>query len=531
MNMIRTIGLARRARRLPAAVALALVLVYAGAGAASAKIYTGQAGDPAGDGPDPARDLTRAGFRYDSASGVFRVSLRLRGAPAPTTRASYMGLIGRRAADGTCSHPFLTLATALPGSRSLWRFERSPGNETVGKARRSLKKNRITVHTPANTKLRGMAPGCAAAVVMDGDQFVDVIDIFTMKPQPKPKLRVKLAGAGAVRRGASARIRVRVTNTGDAPARAVRVRLKAGGPAGVSPGSRKIARLGPGKARTVTARLKAAGRARGTVKVTARARARNARPARAEKRIRVIVPRPAPRRGRGGGLAGRFFWGMEVLQSMRSSLPLGLYFANRRFAYLGMPERGMPRCGRTTAKVRKHGRSISAGCLRYSYDRGTGTVRIAGAKGHLRGETLKLRFRDGSWDTIGYRWNTAPLPRPRRRFNVSLVDIGYSGFCGMIGGCVTWTHWLRLDRRGRFGMANSMIGSVGGGIGGGAWGSLSKDRKGHYRVLSRGRIRLAYASGRREIRTIAIQRNRRGRPDPVRTGILFGDSAYNHQRD
>lgn len=45
-------------------------------------------------------------------------------------------------------------------------------------------------------------------------------------------------------------------------------------------------------------------------------------------------------------------------------------------------------------------------------------------------------------------------------------------------------------------------------------------------MLSRGRLRLAFADGRVEVRTIGIDTDDAGRPSPGKEGILLNDIDY-----
>lgn len=527
-------------------VLLAFFLLASGSSAVAAT-HTGQTTDPTGDGPDPGRDLNGSTVRYDRATGALRFTIELAGEPAPAGATRYIGGLGHRNAQGDCAAPLFMLAAELPDGPTIWmRDDGEPGAASLkaattrrssgatvsaasqGNANRSISGRTITLSVPENAAFKDGSPGCAIAIVSDDSGILDDAAVFPVKPVPRAGLRVRLAGAKAVRPGRSVRVKVRVTNPGNIATRKVRVKLGMKGAATIRPRARKIGRLRPGTARTFRVRVKAGRKARGKLRLKARANAGNAPGTAIAWPIKVKMP-PKKAPPASGGLSGRLFWNLESGAYDRSARVLGLYFSNSRFAHLGMPEHGLPNCGRATAK-RKNG-ILSAGCVRYSFNSRTGKVRLAGAAGKLKGRTLRLKIR--GWGTIANNsWVEAAVPAKGARFKVKLINQGYTGLCGVTPYCITWKEGLQLDRKGRFGWQKSVTAS-GGGPGSGfvAIHKLGPDERGRYRVLPRGRIKLSYADGTTKTLTIAVQRNGRGKPDPAGSGLLVGTAEFYRDTD
>jgi len=496
---------------------------------ATAAVHSGQVADPAGDGPEPARDLVSAAVSYEPAAGALTFRLELAGPPPPSEDAQILGALGRLE-EGVCVAPTMILATLLPGDTTVWLRDDDGAvpAESSGDAQREVAGSRVTL-SATDPALRGQAAECALAIISDAATATvnwDETEVFRVNEVKAAKLKATVRGPAKLRRGAAAKVEVRVSNPGNAAARGVRLRIGLKGRASLRPKAKALGTIGPGKARTVKATVRAAGRAKGTIRLTARATAKNAKAASAADRIAVRVPRPRrPPPATGGGPAGRLFWGFEPYQYDRSAGVIGLYFANRRFVHLGMPEGGLPRCGRVTAK-RKDGET-TPGCLRYSYDRRTGRVRIGKSKGTYRNGKLKLQMKESAWQIAGKSWYGSSLPGRGSRFGVQLRSAGYYGLCGVTPYCSTWQENLTLTRDGRFGRQRSSLTTSGGGaLPFVAIGKLGPDERGRYKVLSRSRIRFRYASGKTEVQTIAVQLDRRGRPDAAREGLLLDDDWF-----
>ncbi|MBN8866413.1 MAG: hypothetical protein J0H98_02565 [Solirubrobacterales bacterium] len=493
---------------------------------ASAFDHVGGSADRSGDGPDAGRDLTRVQVSYDSRTGRFEAGIQFAGTPSSGQQIA-VGM-GRRDQSGACSAPMLILGTVLYDDFSVWLREENGTTpaEASGDAFRTIDGSRVDLKATASA-MSGLRPNCAEAVASDASNtsvIYDAIDAFAVKAPPKkPRLRVSFSGTGAVKRGASRTVRVKVRNVGDAAAKKVRFSLKARGKGTASPRAKRLGRIAPGKSRTVRVRVRASSRAKGKITLKARAASPGAS-AKATAVIQILVPQPPPPPSK-GGLAGKIFWGFTAYRYDQSPDIVFLHFTNSRFVRWGIPPHGLVRCGRVTAKV-KDG-EMEPGCLRYSYNRRTGKVKIGKEHGTYRNGHLKLSMDDDLWQTDGESWYPGLVAKPGTRFKTQLINRGYYGSCGITPYCTTWAENLTLTRDGRFGRQESSL-STGGGIGLPfvAISRLGPDEKGHYQVLRNGKIRFRYASGKVGVETLIVQTDKRGRPDPVKEGLLVGDTWF-----
>lgn len=144
---------------------------------ASAAVFTGKISDPAGDGPEPARDLVSAAATYDPSSGKFKFTLETAGPPAPSEDSQYIGAIGRYHSPGVCGAPSLTLGTSLPGGATLWMRDNDglPPAEFNGQATRKIKGNRVTL-SAVDPDMAGLDAACGIALVTDAATGATLFD-------------------------------------------------------------------------------------------------------------------------------------------------------------------------------------------------------------------------------------------------------------------------------------------------------------------------------------------------------------------
>jgi hypothetical protein len=498
---------------------------------ASATIYSGTVQDESGDGPDPTRDLKSSTASYDNAQGSISFEVRLQAEPASDLQVTTA--LGRRSTDGTCGTPLLLLGAFLPDGSTIWLIERdgtSPAEEQ-GDADRTVSGSLVKLRAK-DPRLKGFRPNCAETILSDPDQpdtVYDSVNSFDVKPPPpKPKLKASVSRVGSLKRGAAKAVKVRIKNTGKAAAKKVVVRAAVKGTATLTPRVRKLGTIGPGKSRTARFRVRVKSRGKGKVTISARATGRKVK-ARAATSFHVRVPQPPPPPS-SPGLAGKIFWGFENYQWDRSPDVTFLHFTNRSYVRWGVPKGGLKNCGRVTAKL-KDG-EMQPGCLRYSYNARTGQVRIGKVRGTYRKGKLKLKMDSDVWETDGESWELGLTAKPGTRFKTKLINRGYYGACGVTPYCTTWAEYLQLTRDGRFGRQDSSI-TTGGtpGVSFIAISKLGPNQRGRYRVLSGGRIRFNYASGKKATETLIVQTNKRGRPDPVHEGLLLNDTWFYREDD
>lgn len=508
------------------ALVTTLFAFFALAGVASATIYSGSTSDPSGDGPAPERDLIHTKARYDSSAGSLDFEVRLGAAPAGDLQITTG--VGHRATDGSCRTPVLIIGATLPAGNTLWLLETdgSTPAEESDQATRTINGAMVKLRA-ADPRAKGLSPNCAETILSDpGDPNVSYDEASTFKlepPPPKPRLKAKVLSVGPLKRGASKLVRVRISNIGKAAARKVVVRTRIKGKAGLKPRVRRLGSIAADKSKVARFRVKVGRRGKGKVTITARATGRKVQ-TRSSTSFRIKVPQPPPPPAT-RGLAGKIFWGFESYRWDRSPELVFLHFTNRRFVRWGIPNDGLRNCGRVTAKVKKG--DMQPGCLRYSFNRRTGQVRIGKVRGTFRSGELKLKMNDEIWSTTGEDWYRGLTAKAGTRFRTKLINRGYFGACGISPFCRTWAENLQLTRDGRFGRQDSSI-TTGGvpGVSFVAISSLGPDERGRYRVLPGGRIRFNYANGKKTTETLIVQTNKRGRPDPVREGLLLNDTWF-----
>jgi hypothetical protein len=522
---------------------LIAVLLSIAAAPAAAAVRTGSGTDPAGDGTaGPARDVTGVQASYDDATGAIAFQVTFAAAPSAGADSFVTGLLGTRQSDGSCSYPAGGVGGNASGGVVVWLRD-DDGSQTGpsgSDGSRSLSGATLNLGATASP-LAGRSWDCAivtlsqpgnSAVVYDRAGPFDIAaapsppaqptPAPTPAPAPKPQpkraqLAVSVSGIPTtIRRNRWMRLKVAVANPGSAAARKVRLAIASARGLSARPRARTFKLIRAGKRSSATIRVKLTRRARTTTKVGVRATAGKLT-ARQTLALRIGAPPKSPPKGK-GGLAGRYFW-RTVTRVDYAWDNRGIAFVDDRWAYRGIPKGGLPTCSRVTAGVDAKGEPTD-GCLRYTYDKATGTVTVGGEQGRFDKATGKLTIGSDDYDPLA-------IPAPGMRLDVSLVNRGFSGFCGLIVGCTTWTDYLTLRTDGQFALSSQSLSSMGGS---GApftyaW-SAPPDQHGTYEVQSGGRVRLAFANGSVSVRTIGIGIGAGGRPDAAGTGLLLDDVNF-----
>ncbi|MFI5426022.1 hypothetical protein [Aeromicrobium sp. UC242_57] len=138
-------------------------------------------------------------------------------------------------------------------------------------------------------------------------------------------------------------------------------------------------------------------------------------------------------------LSGRYFWGNDARDRAKGWNPRAVLFVNKKWAYVGIPPRGVPSCRKTTKQ-----------CKRYTY-RG-GRLKIAGS---ARVKVTSEGFTRG-------RIRYAPLSLPGKNTTMSLT-LHHQDFrgCGVYPYCTTWTETLSMSKNRRFVLTRTSISSIG----------------------------------------------------------------------
>lgn len=552
-------GASLRPPRRPA-LAGALGLIATGcaiaAPSASATVWRAAADDPVDGGLVAGRDIVRAELAYDDAAGTASTTIALRG--APNGDRSFALILGRKDGAGVCGSPALAAVSVVltTGTGGSWKLVDAGGNEVGSGNDVAYQQNGTSVTvTAAAPALVGGVYDCAQVQTLDapssGAVLRDTVTFAALTadpppppapptppppgstppppappapPAPAPKkapaLRVTATGLPkTVVRNRRYRVTVRVRNVGTATAKRLVLRVGKAPGVRVTPARATWKRLAAGKSvtrritvrattkRTRTVRLRVTGR----VKLSATATLRVA-PKAAKRRPSKPKPKPSKPTPVEAPLAGRYFWGF------RSAIDRGwdnyaVLFVDDRWAYVGFPKEGVPTC--TTAVTE------GDGCRRYTLDPKSGALKV----GELEGT-----WKDGASGGLnfdGLHMSELAFAKPGARYTLSLQHKDFSGQCGFITGCTTWSNHLALNAEGNFVSSGSTIGSMGGSGSPYVWsGAFPPDETGNYEILSLGRIRLTYLSGKVEVFTLGLELDKSGKPAPETEGLLLGSTNY-----
>jgi hypothetical protein len=510
--------------------ALAAVVMSIAAAPAAAAVRTGGGPDPSGDGTAGlARDVTGVQASYDDASGAIGFQITFAAAPSGGDTSLVAAAVGTKQSNGNCTSPWGIVGSSVTGANPTWLRNDGAGTVASGTATASPSGATLGLSVTAPA-LAGQSWNCVLVAISDstGTTIYDGAGPFDIAaaapppaqpaptpqptPQPKPapkhaKLAVDVTGIPTtIRRNRWMRLKVAVANPGSAAAR--KVRLAVGPAQGLSarPRTRTIKLIKAGRRSTATVRVKLTGRARRTTEVAVKASAGRL-VARQTLALRIGSP-PKPAKSTTGGLAGHYFW-RTVTRVDYAWENHGVAFLDARWAYRGLPKGGLPTCTRVTDT-----------CLTYTYDKASGTVTLGGEQGRFDRASGKLTLGSDEYTPLA-------IPKAGTRYDVSLVNRGFSGFCGLIVGCTTWTDYLTLRGDGQFALSSQSVSSMGGSGVPFTYGwSAPPDQHGTYEVQAGGRIRLAFADGSVSVRTIGIGIGAGGKPDAAGVGLLLDDVNF-----
>ncbi len=443
-------------------------------------------------GPDDGAELTDASVRYDPTTGQVDWQLRSWWATDPTFR--YGGILGHWSA-GSCVADIVVLHQ---GGTDVWGV---PNTSTNGMAtseiRTSTHGSAGSLRIHAATGIKQSAVTCAEAKVQSssGSSTYDIVgpESLVTKPRPRPVLAISSPAPVLGPRGKTVKVKITVKNTGSATADGVRLVVIGGRPATKR---FSLGTIAAHRSRTVKVKVAIAKRKRN---LTMTATARDAL-----KMVRKIAVRPEIALAPGASLAGRYFWHTETVSGQGWSNS-GIAFVDKRWAYLGFPGAGLPRCTVQTSDGR------SDGCVQYSWKKG-GVLRVGKVKGRYSGG-LGLNLGGKGYLRLG-------VPKKGARFNFTLVHKDFSGYYPNI---VTWSDYLSMSRNGRFIRSSTMIGSLGAGSPT-TWSSTSNSSKGTYAIGPRGRLTLRYADGAVRTSTMGLAYHK-GRPD-ASYGVMLGSTNF-----
>ena len=506
------------------AVAMSIV-----AAPASAAVRSGGGSDASGDGSAGlARDVTGVQASYDDASGAIAFQIAFAAAPSGGDGSLVAAAVGTKQPNGSCTSPWGIVGATVAGANPTWLRNDGAGTVASGTAIASPSGATLGLGVTAPA-LAGQSWNCVLVAISDptGTTIYDGAGPFdiaaapappapaptpqpTPAPKPAPKraqLALNVSGIPTtMRRNRWMRLKVAVANPGSASARTVTLAVGSARGLSARPRRKTFTLIKAGRRATATVRVKLTGRARKTTKVAVRASAGKL-VARQTLALRIGSPRK-PAKGVSGGLAGHYFW-RTVTRADYAWDNRGVVFLDGRWAYRGLPKGGLPTCTKVTDT-----------CVTYTYDKATATVTLGGDQGRLDGTTGKLTLGSDEYLPLA-------IPAAGARFDVSLVNRGFSGFCGLIVGCTTWTDYLTLRSDGQFALSSQSLSSMGGSGVPFTYGwSAPPDQHGTYEVQAGGRIRLAFANGSVSVRTIGIGIGKDGKPDAAGVGLLLDDVNF-----
>ncbi|GAA2240852.1 hypothetical protein GCM10010401_11920 [Rarobacter faecitabidus] len=316
-----------------------------------------------------------------------------------------------------------------------------------------------------------------------------------------PELAIQTDATVAAKNGKWAKVKVKVQNASRATAKNVTVKLS-GSKLKLSAKTVKFSSIGPWKVVTKTIKVRLTGNKTRKLKIKANV------PGGVGDSSSVQVLR-YKKTTTLKSLAGRYFWGADSSLD-QAWQPRGVYFVNKKWAYVGVPAKGLPKKCKTKKKE----------CQRYTYNAKTGKVKVGKSKGTVDSKGLNLKVDKAN----KYYW-PAQAPKKGSRLHVSLRHQGASG-CGYGFGkiCHTYTWYLTLGKNGKFSEASQS--TTNWSVPTDGWYVGSNDTKGKYRILGGGRIELKYANGKKVIRTIAVFTDAREKPSPRYEGLLLGGTKY-----
>jgi len=359
------------------------------------------------------------------------------------------------------------------------------------------------VTVTGSSTLGSTAWDCAYAITADAATGSTVYQTFppvdmTVSYLPAPYLQIEADPTVGAKKKKWAKVRVHLYNSGDLPAQAVRATLRG---KGVKVKKKKLTfkkvKVDHGKTRTFKVRLKKMKKRKATLTVRGKGIKR-----RQKLLVLPIAKKTVPKK-----LAHRYYWGWKS-QTDRGWDNYGLYFVDKRWAYVGFPAKGLPK--KCSAK-KKH-------CKRYRYHPKTGKVKIGRKKAKVTSQGFTYR-------KVGYEPLT--VPKKGKRFKVYLTHVDFSGCQALWSLCTTWTDTLYLDKKHRFILTTSSLTSFGvPNVNQSFFSSIPPDQRGRYKVLKHGTIRLRYADGKKKTLPIGIQQDVRGKASAKYEGLVMGHTNY-----
>lgn len=526
---------------------MALCLAFAASAAAEVRSGT------ATDGTEPERipgsiDIVGVSASYDTA-GSMQVAVTTV-APPPVTEEVVLTARSGVLSGGECVAPLLAIVgTYVQPPAVAWGT--SYGNKGEGSESISGTTTTLTATDPAlaNQPFDCVEPaiyevgeegelvgppleGLTAPILLVGPPPPPASPAPPAPPPPPPPPTPKAANltfpskAVTLRRNAWKKITIKVTNVGNAAAGKVSLRVGKAKGVAIKPksGTLKLKSIAAGKSKVASFKVRLGKQAKARSKLalavvgargvkasgalTIKAWKRPGRPGKGKGKGKKEGTEPAPP---AAPLAEKIFYRLEMKISESAALA-AITFVDGTWAYTGMPSGGLPTCTGVT------GGPETEGCVKYTYDPASGTVRLesVGSGKITAGGSLEIGDKT---------YSPTAIPAAGTRLQVEQEYIGFSGFCGPFSTCTTWHEYVTLTSGGEFILSRQSLTTSDGPGAFVAAGSYPPDQHGTYAIEGGARIKLNFADGTSQTKTIAILLNKEGKPDPVNEGLLL-DSSY-----
>lgn len=455
------------------------------------------------DGPTAAQRMTRVDVSRDLRKKTITATATLAGTPTSGTESVIYVYFGSWSGN-TCERKAV-IAGAAYASDTMGQFD-SPQSTISVKKSRSGKAVKLT--TKAHSRARSENLNCAYALnTNDSSTTVFTgISAVSLKNTFKPKMSISRGKSlQGNYKGKTTRVTVKVSNASFDSGSAKNVVLRASGKGlKIATKAKKLGTVAAGKNKSFTFKVKVTKGTLRTLKIKATASGGYSK----STSVKIGVK---PKKKKYSSLSGRYFWGSvpTTLSDYHGWVPRGVYFVNKKWAYVSIPKNGKtPRCTKTTKT-----------CKRYAYKKKSGMAKIG--KQRFKVTTSGFTFKAKKADKKTH-FEHITLPKKGSRFSAKLIRNDWTGYC--ILSCTTTSERLQLGKNGKFVWARSSIGSWPG-LGSG-WAIIPPDQRGTYRVTAKGKILLRYSSGKKERYFFGLAHDLRGKASASEGVVLGGTNFY-----
>jgi hypothetical protein len=541
-----------------ALIALGLSLVFAAS--AAAEVRTGSATD----GTEPERipgsiDITGVTAQYDTAGSLQVAVTTAAPPPVPTEEAILTArfgvLFGSECVEpiaaivGTYTQPAAVAWGASTGGEGTGSESISGTTTTIAAAGPALANQSYNCVEPAiyavgeeGELLEPPLEELTGPIVLFGPPATPPPSTPTPSnppptttpppPAPAPKANLTFPSTTVtVHRNAWKKVTVKITNTGNAAAGKVTLKIGKAGGVTIKPksGLLKLKSIAAGKFKVASFKVKLTRKAKAKSTLTLTLSGAKGLKATGVVTLEAWKKPPPKKKGKKGGkeeaspaLAEKIFYAYKTEPSSSATL-IGYAFIDGEWAYHGVPAEGLPSCTSATTDGTKEG---AEGCVKYSYDPTSGTVKIGSVSGKLNP--------GGELEIDGETYSATSIPPAGTKLQLEQEYIGYSGICGLISGCSTWHEHLILTGSSEFVLSRESL-TTAGGSGPGetfvAAGSYPPDQHGTYAIEKGARIKLSFVDGSTKVKTFAYFLNKEGKPDPTVAGVLLGTEYFTFAND